>query len=150
MSDEDLRSLELSKLLPHAPPMLLIDRIERARDDEIAVSALIQEDNIFLSAGRVRGAVLVEYMAQTVATFAGLEASKQAGPIRPGYVIGIRSFEVKTEALRPGEALQIIAVRIFGDADRANFNARVERDSQTIATATMTVYRGALNEGDKS
>ena len=150
---DDPQSLDVAALLPHDPPMLLIETIERVSERDIEIVSTVREDNVFIrdgqngqngQNGQVRSAVLVEYMAQTVAAFAGLEARRLGGEVKAGYVVGLRLFEVFVDATAPGDRLRIFAERTFGDDARGNFDCRVERDGAVIARSTMTVYRGEL------
>jgi len=149
-TDEVLPPIE--EVVPHRPPMLLIDRV-CAHGDDLAVSSVaIRPDSPFVVAGPdgrlgVPAVVGIEYMAQTVAAYAGLSARKEKRAPRIGFLLGCRELSLGTDAFAVGETLTIEVRRVFGENDLGSFSCKVAAaDGRTLASGSLTVYQGPLPE----
>jgi len=149
-TDEALPPIE--EVVPHRPPMLLIDRV-CAHGDDMAVSTVaIHADSPFVVAGPdgqlgVPAVVGIEYMAQTVAAYAGLSARKDKRAPRIGFLLGCRELSLDTDAFAVGEILTIEVRRVFGENDLGSFSCTVTAaDGRTLASGSLTVYQGPLPE----
>ena len=137
-SAQPVRSIHA--LIPHRGPMLLIDAVVVASDDSIECAARVRNDNPFLRHGSMRPSVCLEYMAQTVAAFAGLCAN-EPGPAQIGYLIGANRVVLRAETLKLGDQLNVHARRRWGDVSLGQFECSVVRDGAVIAEAVISVYR---------
>ncbi len=71
------------ELIPHSEPMILIDELVEATSDHASAKVTIREDSMFSNAaGGVPAWIGIEYMAQTVSAFAGMEANRRGLPVR--------------------------------------------------------------------
>ena len=129
----------LEDVLPHRPPMMLIDRIVECdtNDGTITVEAVIREE-------WTDSVSAIELMAQSAAALAGAAdiASGHKGKAKPGFLLGTRKMELFLPAFKAGEICTVKARRIFNDAETASFECSVERSNgTTAATATLNAYR---------
>jgi predicted hotdog family 3-hydroxylacyl-ACP dehydratase len=131
-------------LVPHRPPMLLVDEILESETGRTVCRVVIRDDSPFVEAGRVSPMVAVEYMAQCVAAGAGLHGHERGEPVRVGYLIGAREITLPAEPFAVGDVLRVEASHVWGDAVLGNFRCSVERGGEVIARATLNVYRGDL------
>jgi predicted hotdog family 3-hydroxylacyl-ACP dehydratase len=95
----------------------------------------------------VPAAVGVEYMAQAIAVYAGLQAAPhQRRSI--GYVIAVRKLSIAVPAFTVDESLAVRAQRQWGEDRLGRFEAWIERerDGQRLAHAFMSVYRPTAEE----
>ena len=137
-------SWKVEDLIPHRPPMVLIDEIESVDLDS---SVLVAS---FTAKEQWRGNwFAIEYMAQTAAALAGVfdrAAGLPAG--RPGFLLGTRRLELGIAEFVPGVRYLVKAVREYVDGDSAAFACEIweaGRESQSSkCTATLTAYRGSL------
>lgn len=106
-----MSALELpapSSLLPHAPPMLLLDRVLAHSADETVCRAAPQDGSPFRDAdGRVPAWVGIELMAQCMAVhggLAGLLVGSADGDRRrpPALFVGARHLVFRDQALELG------------------------------------------------
>jgi predicted hotdog family 3-hydroxylacyl-ACP dehydratase len=134
----------LYDLVPHRPPMLLIDEVAAWDGAQAECLVVLRDDSPFVEAGRVSAMLAVEYMAQCVAACAGLQAHTQGKGVRVGYLVGAREIILPEEPLRVGDVLRVRAQRVWGDDILGNFQCSVERGGEVIARATLNVYRGDL------
>jgi len=142
----------IEEVVPHRPPMLLIDRICAHGDDVTVSTVTIRPDSPFVATstdGRpgVPAVVGIEYMAQTVAAYAGLSARKEKRAPRIGFLLGCRELSLATDAFAVGEVLTVEVRRVFGENDLGSFSCRIAAtDGRTLASGSLTVYQGPLPE----
>ena len=136
----------LGDLVPHKPPMLLLDRVLAHEADSVTCAVTIAVGSPFVEDGRVPAVIGIEYMAQSVAAYAGLLAYAQGRPPRIGFLLGCRELTLATDVFRVGDTLTVTARRTWGDRALGNFACRVERDGQLLASGTLNVYQGPLPE----
>jgi predicted hotdog family 3-hydroxylacyl-ACP dehydratase len=141
----------VGQLVPHAPPMLLIDRVIAHGENLTVCEVEVKPDSLFTverdGLREVPAIVGIEYMAQTVAAFAGLSARKERRAPRIGFLIGCRELRLETDAFAPGDVLTVEARRLFGENDLGSFACTITRDGRTLVTGTLTVYQGPLPDG---
>ena len=136
----------IAEVLPHSAPMILLDEIVAYGGASIRCRAAIRSDSTFVSAGRVRAIVSLEYMAQAVAAFAGMRGRAIGGPLRIGYVIGAREMTLEVDQFGIGDELLVDAEEAWGDERMSSFRCKVNRDGRCIAKASLSFYVGALGD----
>jgi len=138
--------IPLDELLPHRPPMVLIDAVESfdAEAKRLVARVTIGEGQLFFSGDGVPSWVAIEYMAQTAAALVGYHDKHVAPgePIRPGLLLGTRRLELKLERFEAGKTYRIVAENAFSDSDAASFVCSIEDEAgETVATANLNAYR---------
>ena len=138
-------SWKVEDLIPHRPPMVLIDNIESVN---LESSSLVAS---FTAKEQWRGNwFAIEYMAQTAAALAGAfdKVSDDGARGRPGLLLGTRRLELGIAEFVPGVHYFVKAVREYVDGDSAAFACEIWKaggESQSPkCTATLTAYRGSL------
>lgn len=84
VSDADLAAIDA--LIPHRPPMRLIDAVISANQRELLARVSIAPDSPFVRNARVPAAIGLEYMAQAAAAFFALRVAGAEQP-RQGMLI---------------------------------------------------------------
>ncbi len=92
----------IEQLLPHARPLLLLDRLSDSGEGYIECEVVVRSDGLFDTNGEVPGLVGIEYMAQAVSAYSGLSALRRGRPIRLGFLLGTRRFETNVAAFSCG------------------------------------------------
>ena len=136
----------LEDLLPHRPPMVLLDGVESfdAAAMRLVARVTIREGQLFYAEGGVPNWVAIEYMAQTAAALVGYYDRHVAPgqPVRPGLLLGTRKLDLKLEQFEAGKTYHVVAENAFSDSDAASFVCRIEDDTgETVATANLNAYR---------
>ena len=149
--------LSLSDLLPHRPPMLLVDKLIKVEADRSETEIVISShSSFFVEDLGVPAWIGIEYMGQTAATIAGYQL--QAGNLEPhiGLLLGTRKYNCKKEWFSPGSTLQVRCQELNAmGGNVATFQCEifeVNRESngeETIAQANLTVYRTTMTEQDR-
>src|SRR5438552_53932 len=135
----------LAELLPHSPPMILLDTVVDRDERSIACAVRVRPDMPFARDGHVPALLAIEYMAQAVAAYAGLLARDEGRPIRIGYLLGTRELTLDVERFDVGDELIVRARHVWGDATLGTFDCDIDRAGTRSAAATLNVYAGKLD-----
>lgn len=141
MSLPDIRTL-----VPHAGPMMLLDSLVSVGDETLCAEVNITADTLFCDGSAVGSWVGVEYMAQAVAAFAGYEAQSRGEPVKVGFLLGSRKYEVACPGFSIGSRLHVHVQRALqGENGLGAFSCRIvdahDDDGAVLANATITVFQ---------
>lgn len=132
------------ELLPHAPPMILIDRIVSAGEDHAVAEVTVRAETPFHETGKgIPCHVAIEWMAQTCGAFAGIQAKRVGEPVRVGLLLGARAFHSRQDWFLAGQTFIVKAVEIYRDGEMGVFDCEVTRDQGLVADAQLTVFQPA-------
>jgi len=132
----------VDRFVPHRGAMLLLDAVTAADDASIETRLTVRNDGLLATVEGVPALVGVEYMAQTVAAFAGARALARGEPIQLGLLLGVRNFSARVPFFAPGDELDVAATLVLESAaGLAVFDCRVARAGETVASARLTVLR---------
>ena len=134
----------VAELLPHTAPMIVVDRIADAGDGWLESETTVTPDHpLFdVSENALPGWALIELMAQTIALYSGLDASTRNEPVRIGYLLGTRRFELARARCEVGAVLRVRAEREFSDPEGVSaFRCSVTDGASAIVTARLNVYQ---------
>ncbi|MBI5545540.1 MAG: 3-hydroxylacyl-ACP dehydratase, partial [Deltaproteobacteria bacterium] len=126
-----------AELLPHTPPMILIDEVLEYQFPHVRCRATIRPDSVFVEDGKVPGLVCIEYMAQTIGAIVGLGARSKGQPIRIGFLLGTREMSVEVDHFEVGDELILDADHVFGEEMLGSFKCSVSRRGQNVASALI-------------
>jgi predicted hotdog family 3-hydroxylacyl-ACP dehydratase len=129
----------VAELVPHEPPMLLIDELLAWSPEQARVRAQVRAGSPFVEAGRAPALVLVELMAQAVAAASGMARRQTGAPPVRGVLLGTRELELMIDELAVGDALTIDVARQLDDGTVARYACSVERAGRIIARAELNV-----------
>ncbi len=138
----------IEAVLPHRPPMILLDRVEDDGEGYLRCSVTLREDSPFVENGAVSSVVVVEYMAQCVAAYSGLKAVRRGDPARIGYLLGTRSVELAAATCEVGEELIVRAEHVWGDDALGQFDCTVHSAGRLVAAGVLNVFEGDLDEAN--
>lgn len=132
-------SFSLAELLPHRPPMVLIDEIVEL---ELEQRWLVAEFKV--REGWTGNWVAIEYMAQTAAALAGVFDRLNAAVkiARPGFLLGTRHLKLNLPRFEVGMSYRVKACCVFEDTNAASFACEItDADGTVVATATLNAFR---------
>ena len=137
----DASHVPIEQLLPHAPPMVLLDRVIEAAEEHLTATVAIRVDSEFCREGHVGAWVGIEYMAQAVAAWSGWRARERGDAVKIGFLLGTRRYEAHVGHFSIGDALCIRVEREFqADNGLARFRAQIHRGDELCAEASISVY----------
>lgn len=133
-------------VLPHRPPMILIDRVI---DYDLTAHTLcagitIQQDDLFFdkSLNGVPQYVALEYMAQTIGCLVGIFDRQENRPPKVGFVLGSRKIEQFADCFELGNSYQIQIKEVFLDQNLASFDCVILDENDTIVSqGILNAYR---------
>lgn len=139
----DYTQYPVSSLVPHSPPMVLIDAVLDYSDRHLTAAVDIRERSMFFDAalGGVPAWVGVEYMAQAISAWAGVQALQQGEPIRPGFLLGSRRLKLPEKVLNAGRRYTVMVEQLFrDDSGLASFDCRITHDGVLCVEARVNVF----------
>ncbi len=124
----------LDVLLPHANPMILLDRVVAFDAPDILCATQVRSGNSF---GLM---IALEWMAQASAAYATLNKEEHCAP-KQGYLIGVRDFKLFVDHWHHGHTLFVSSRHVFGDVHLGQFECSVLHENKSIAAqAILSVY----------
>jgi len=135
------KKFSVSEVLPHEKPMILIDAIIDYSESHLTAVVEIKKDTLFVSdeAG-VPAWIGVEYMAQSIAAFAGVRDLLKDEPIRVGYLVGTKKYESQIPVFPVGSRLRVNVQEQYQGSDIGLFQCQIEIDQQVQVEAVLTVH----------
>ena len=135
---------DIRSLIPHGGVMVLLDRVVAVDEESLCAEVRIRPDSLFCAATGVGAWVGLEYMAQTIAAFAGYTAYMRGEAVKPGFLLGARRYECTRPMFSQGSRLKVYARRVLQDENGlGSFECRIEDGKEQVATATLTVFQPA-------
>lgn len=132
----------LATLMPHAGPMLLLDRLMRVDQDSLQAEVTIRPERLFCGVDGVGAWVGIEYMAQAAAAFAGYHAMRSGQVLGPGFLLGTRSYTSSQACFVAGSVLHVLAQPIGPVVNGlAMFQCSISDGGDEIARATISVFQ---------
>lgn len=136
----------IADLLPHAAPMVLLDRLCHYEADKVVCEVMIHTDSYLYDPQRqgVPNYVALEYMAQTIGVIAGLEAQARQDDIQLGFLLGTRRCQLHAPIFTRDEVLQISAERVWQEDESglAVFACKITgNQQQCLAEGQLNVYQ---------
>lgn len=128
------------KLIPHRPPMRLVETLLSAQGDAAVVTATVAADGPLTGeSGRLEGVGLVEMLAQAYAAFQGYEDRRRGDPVRQGFLVGVRGMRLYGEALA-GDRLEI-RVRTLAQLEGfALAEGEIWRGTERLAAGSIKLW----------
>jgi predicted hotdog family 3-hydroxylacyl-ACP dehydratase len=116
----------IADLVPHRPPMILIDEACGMEGDSFMAKVRITPQSPFFAAGGVPSWVGLEYMAQTVGAYSGALGLARGGTIRPGMLLGTRDYAAALPLFPEGRELEVLVrIDIFQEGGVSSMDCRI-------------------------
>jgi predicted hotdog family 3-hydroxylacyl-ACP dehydratase len=139
----DCTKYAVDELIPHSPPMVLLDRILHYDSMNLIAEITINVDCMFYDPA-VKGVpswVGIEYMAQAISALAGLRAREKNASIKIGFLLGTRKMLLQQKVLLAGGTYQIHVKQLFWDpSGLANFECEIRHGQELCVTAKVNVF----------
>ncbi len=104
----------IEELLPHEPPMILINGLTSYGSDFVEAFVDHSVPSLYTNeSGRVPIWVGIEYMAQAMAAFGGLERREKGLNPQIGFLLGTRKYNAYTQYFEKDSRVLIKAVRTY-------------------------------------
>src|SRR5262249_27370628 len=134
----------IEDLLPHARPMILLDRVVARQTDGLVAELAIRPGLPFYREEQgIAAHVALEWMAQSCGAHVGALAVDQSGAVRIGFLRGSRNFESTIDWFTTGQVVRIAVQLVYHEGETAVFDCQVECAGAVVAQAQLTVYQPA-------
>ncbi|HEX9446502.1 MAG TPA: hypothetical protein VF920_00910 [Dongiaceae bacterium] len=132
---------QIEQLLPHARPMILLDRVVERLTDGIVTELKIRPGLPFFRPMRgIPAHIALEWMAQSCGAHVGASALESGQPVRVGFLLGTRDFISRVDWFTEGQIARVSARLIFHEDETAVFDCHVSCGGDIVITAQLTVY----------
>lgn len=129
-------------LLPHKPPMVLLDAVLSTTTTGATVKVNIRPGIPFYVAGYgVAAHVGLEYMAQACGVYAGLQSLEQNEPVKMGFLLGTRNFQAITDWFADGAELIVDVNEVLRQDSLGVFDCSITAGGTVLAHSQLTVYQ---------
>ncbi len=139
----DYKAYAVEELIPHSPPMVLIDKILDFDHNSLIAEINIKENCKFYDEN-IQGVpswVGMEYMAQAIAAMAGIQAKKKNEQIKLGFLLGTRRYDIFHHVFKAGETYNIQIEQLYmDDSGLASFDCQISDKLKTLVKARLNVY----------
>lgn len=131
----------VAELVPHAGVMSLLSRIVDYGDGWLRAEIDIGPDSTFADDNGVPAWIGLEYMAQTIAAYAGLQERRRGKAPKIGFLLGTRNYSASADYFAPGETLSVLArEEVVGDNGLNVFKCELQGE-QVSAAAVINVFQ---------
>ncbi|WP_163834962.1 ApeP family dehydratase [Spartinivicinus ruber] len=130
------------ELLPHGHPMVLLDQVEDYGADFVTASFTVTEQARFFNLQQRFVPIWfgLEYMAQTIGLFAGIQHKLANESVKIGFLLGTRRYACLADALLLGNTYQVKASKKYEDEGLSVFDCAIYHQ-ELIAEASINVFQ---------
>lgn len=140
----------IADVLAHRSPMILVDELIDYHDDGGRCTVTISPNSAFYDdeSKGVDSYIGSEYMAQTIAAYAGALALDNGEQVKIGFLLGTRKFESFTPIFHLGQRLEITVTKLIQeDSGLSVFDCAILGKKEVLAQAKINVFQP--NEPDQ-
>lgn len=140
MTPDNALPMRAERLIPHRPPMRLVDTLLSRTDEGGVTESCLPSDAILADErGMLDEVTLVELIAQSYAAVRGHADLIDGKPAAKGFLVGIRHLKI-TGKVFAGDRL-LTSIRTVGTFEGfAVIEGTVARDAETVASGSMKVW----------
>jgi predicted hotdog family 3-hydroxylacyl-ACP dehydratase len=127
------------ELIPHRPPMVLIDSVIDYGPDRIRASREVFDGQPFVADGCLDDAALLEVIAQTIAAGDAMYAHSKGGTVMRGYLTGLTGVKIHSQA-RVGETIEVAAECLKRMDGMGLFDIQATSNGRPLAEGRFKLY----------
>ncbi len=138
------------KLIPHKPPMVLLDSVLDVNESLARCQVTIREDNILYDP-EIQGVyawIAIEVMAQTAAVFAAFQRQQPEAEPQIGFLLSVRNFSCEKPYFALNEVLTIVANSEYIQEDVGVFQGEIFINNKLIACAKLNTFQPPRHQAD--
>jgi len=132
--------LQVDGIIPHKPPMRIIDTLDELAERSASCSALINKDMPFIEEdGSLDNVAYLEMIAQSIAALNGFRNMNESGPSPEGYLLGAKKLEIFGRAGK-GDRLLIMVFKYARYGGFGIVKGVVSKNNEIIARGEVKVW----------
>ena len=139
----DFNHLDIAELIPHSGNMVFLDRLISADANSLTAELVVRGDGLLGNDKTVPAWAGIEYMAQTIAAYAGLIAKQQGEAIKLGFLVGTRHYHSNVAEFSVGSTLSVSVEKIMQDETLGVFDCCIQSVGVEVR-AKLNVYQPPL------
>jgi predicted hotdog family 3-hydroxylacyl-ACP dehydratase len=117
----------IAEVVPHDGVMSLLDAVLDYDDESLKASVTIHSNSVFLDGDSVPAWVGIEYMAQAIAAYSGVQRRLTGREVKVGFLVGTRRYNCSHAHFPLGTELNVSVVREFqADNGLGSFACSIE------------------------
>lgn len=139
-----LAEQDVANFIPHRDPMILISKLLAHESDTLLTQTDINASSPYFDSklNGVPNYVGIEYMAQSIAALAGVEAHMRNDIIRVGFLLGSRKLKMHISQFDLGQSYQTRVTRLYQeDSGLAVFDCQILHNQDVVAEANVNVFQ---------
>ncbi len=140
-----MNNYSLDSILAHTRPMILLDDIDFYDDTRCICRVIITTASAFYNTDQTGVASYIgsEYMAQTIAAYAGANALDNQESIQIGFLLGSRSYKTTQEFFKLGQLIFIEVEELYREESGLSvFGCVIKNEQkQVLAEAKVNVFQ---------
>jgi predicted hotdog family 3-hydroxylacyl-ACP dehydratase len=134
--------LDLDRLVPHRPPMRLVEGISAIDEASITCVCSVRDSWPGACNGQVPSSMLIELLAQTAATFQGWQERHESEYGRGGLLVGIPSARFAAPRVPVGTELSCLVRATHGTQSYRAFDGEVrDKQGKVWLTGAIQAFR---------
>lgn len=131
----------VAELVPHSGKMSLLDSIIEYGDDWLHAEVGISKDSMFVEERGVPAWIGMEYMAQAIGAYAGLQERLDGSSPKLGFLLGTRKYVCSVDYFPIGKTLSLTVKREMQAENGLSVFQCVLQSDGIEATASLNVYQ---------
>lgn len=132
---------QVADLVPHSGKMSLLSRVVDYGEGWLMSEIDITAESMFADDHGVPAWIGLEYMAQTIAAYAGLQERIKGGAPKIGFLLGSRNYSANTDYFTRGQTIRVRTELEMVAANGLNVFNCVLEGNETRATAVVNVFQ---------
>lgn len=134
---------DLAALIPHSGRMILLDRIIEFDSQGLSAELTVRNDALLGDEHSVPAWAGIEYMAQAIAAYAGIQSRLAGEPIKLGFLLGTRRYISNVGSFAVGTVLTVQVKNIIQDDNLGVFDCKIYSTAIEVQ-ANLTVYQPSI------
>ena len=133
--------VDVARVIPHKPPMLLIDRLLEVKERASVSEMTVRRDMLFVDEnGKLDDASYPEIISQAVAAQEGFRRFGGRNPLIEGFLLGIKKLEILGNSY-VGDTLRISLYKTAKFGDFGILSGEVYKGEELIARGEIKVWQ---------
>lgn len=139
-----MNNYSIEQVLAHEAPMILIDSLNHYSEESACCAVTITEHSPFYNPtlGGVPSYIGVEYMAQSIAAYAGALANDCEQEIKIGFLIGSRKYQTYHSVFKHNATLAIKVQKLYQEESGLSvFDCQIWAQDTLLSEAKINVFQ---------
>ncbi|MGP5323116.1 hotdog family protein [Vreelandella titanicae] len=134
---------DIAPYVPHRYGMCLLDTLLAVGEEHLHASVTPQRDDLFATHDGIPGWVGLEWLAQAIAAWAGIQAVAGGDKPKIGFLLGTRRYQCQAPFFSFDQPIRIeVELNFRADNGLGAFHGRLfDANNQPIANATLNVFQ---------